>query len=59
VAERSLREQHYRELLEERYGPLADLEAERHGPTPARRRRARALIAHLNAAEQQLKKVIR
>lgn len=52
----SLREQRYRELLEERYGPIDDLEAERNGPTPDRRRRARRHLEALAAAEQQLKK---
>ena len=56
MGRRSLREQHYRELLEERYGPIEDLEAERNGPTPARRRRARKVLEHLIAAEQQLKR---
>lgn len=52
MARRTLREQHYRELLVERYGPIADLEAERNGPTPARRRRNRLR----EEAEERLKK---
>lgn len=48
-----LREIRYRELLEERYGPLNDLEAERDGPTPKHRRRGRRLAAHIEAAVQR------
>lgn len=47
------RDLRHRDLLEERYGPLHALEAERHGTTPAARRRARrALEAAVRLAGQ-------
>lgn len=55
MPERTLREQHYRELLEERYGPLDELEAERHGPTPPTARRGRRFLERLIDAQERLK----